>query len=166
MNKFFKGLLLFCMLLVCTNLKAQTRSANNAFNASSVTECPHLLMEMSDGEIIYTLITQDLKLSHESDYVFNIITEKKQTSVDLSDIISLGILYMEPQPEPDPDPDEGGSTIVEALKAGDQPWSIMTVDGKVISQDKAGRPDLSSLPSGNVYIIKIGNRSYKYLNLK
>lgn len=164
MKKLYKFAIFLFMLLMGMNMKALNGSTDIDPN-SPLKEMFHLVIEMADGEQTFAPITNDLRLVQDRGYNFNIVTQKKSTPIDLTDIVSLGIIYMKQLPETDPD-DGKVSSVETLLQSTDKAWCIMTIDGKLISSGDSGKPEMSGLQPGNVYIIKVENQSYKYLKLR
>lgn len=59
-----------------------------------------------------------------------------------------------------------GMSGIEILPSGNDSWSLYSIDGQLIRTGRGDNPDFSSLETGSLYIVKVDDKSYKYLHLK
>lgn len=99
-------------------------------------------------------ITDDLELNKQSSSL-NIRSYYYNDVLGIDDIESFGIGYFD---------------TTESLQISGTPtdtaWTITNTAGIVIAEGSDGKPALSSLKTKEIYLITIGSKTFKYVNLK
>ena len=84
-------------------------------------------------------------------------TDAEDAVIDLKGVTGFGIITRVS--------DSNHDIIDDMSGTGDKPWSISSINGVLIKSSQSGSPDLSGLVRGQVYLLKIGSATYKYVSL-
>lgn len=144
--KFISLVLAFCF---ATNVYAQDEKV------------PNLVFQARDdaNRIFRYQISDDLKIQNTfEDNMLHVTSSLYDHMLSTSDFSSFGVGYFAP------DTDAVDSVITDLDCNG--PWRIITVDGLTVAEGDSGAPTFAGLQSGRVYIVTIGDKSFKYLHLK
>lgn len=139
------AIFLFFCLGLALSLRADTEMKN----------LPFLQVSLDDGSVKEYLIDNNFQLYPDSEGYLNFTSVDFPVEIDR--MKNLGIIYK----------DVAVTGIETNMEGRDyEEWSITTLDGHSVASGISGIPDYSTLEPGTVYLVNIGNKSYKYLHLK
>lgn len=127
------------------------------FAQSSLVKERFVLVQKNDVTSLYP-VTDNADFSVSADEKF-IISDagSDDTVIDLKEVTGFGITTRISASDHD--------IIDDITDADNKPWSISSMNGMLLRSSRSGTPDLSGLEKGQIYILKIGSATYKYVSL-
>lgn len=127
------------------------------FAQSSLVKERFVLVQKNDVTSLYP-VTDNADFSVSADEKF-IISDagSDDTVIDLKEVTGFGITTRISASDHD--------IIDDITDADNKQWSISSIRGVLLRSSRSGTPDLSDLEKGQIYILKIGSATYKYVSL-
>ena len=128
-----------------------------AFAQSPLEKKRFILIQRNDLVSLYP-VTDNSHFSVSANEEFIISdADSEDTVIDLKGVSGFGITKRIS--------DSNHDIIDDLTDANNKPWSISSINGVLIKTSPCGTPDLSDLVKGQVYILRIGSETYKYVSL-
>ena len=123
---------------------------------SNLQRQPYLLISDIENHTFQIRLSNDLMIENRNG-ILNIgdLQKGENMEINSSKIKSLGFMYLT---------EESAINLIESEDS--KSISLYDLEGMLIRECKDGYPDLTGLKKGEIYIIKKGEKTYKYIPKK
>lgn len=140
---YFNSILIFITFLFSLELKAQ--ESQEKFYSS-------IIINLVDNNWILVPLNDSFELENLGEEIKFVLMGQVEY-LPISEISSLGYVYY-----------NSDSNIIDLFeKDFDKDWLIFNTQGILLFRQRSKKPDLSSLRKGEIFIIKCGDNTFKYM---
>lgn len=128
-----------------------------AFAQNTLEKQRFILVQRNEQVSLYPISNNSkFSISPDEEFVISSPDSDDETIIDLKDVTGFGVTTRISDSYHD---------LINDISVENGAWSITSINGVVIQTSDSGSPDLSGLEKGQVYIIRIGSETFKYVSL-